>query len=111
LDRYFDERGWRPKPGEEHEPPSTIMQQTYSLLSDHAHPNHGAVHLSSALDAEGMDWARAGPIDEQALDVIIAPTALAMYGGGRAFDEATHVANNHRLDLPTRGLPRGTART
>lgn len=109
LDRHADEIGFTPttSSGDEREPPSVIMRQTYSLLSDHAHPNHSAVHLSAALDEDGMDWLRGDPIDEGELVVILGPTALAMYGGGRAFDEVMRVANKHPLELPLRAPTNG----
>jgi hypothetical protein len=42
------------KPGEE-ETAGTTMRRLYSLVADHTHPNHSAVHLSATFDENGMD--------------------------------------------------------
>jgi hypothetical protein len=46
-----------------------------------------------------MDWARGGPIDGVAPNLIVASVGLAMYCSGQAFDEVVRVANAHPLAL------------
>jgi hypothetical protein len=101
LDVYAAETGSERATGreEEAEPPSTVLRQNYSLLSDHTHPNHNAMHLSATLSEEGMDWSRGGPIDEDDLNLIVASVGLAMYCSGQAFDKVIRVANAHPLEL------------
>lgn len=81
------------------EPASATMRRLYSMLSDHTHPNHGAMHLSSRIDDEGMSWDRSRGWEESTLNDVVGTTYLAMWFGSQALEEVLIVANRHFLVL------------
>jgi hypothetical protein len=92
------------QPGED-ETAGTTMRRLYSLVSDHAHPNHSAVHLSATIDENGMDWDRFAGWFVPTLHDIEGPTYLAMWGGRTALEAVVAAANKHRLVIDIKPRP------
>lgn len=86
------------------EPRGATMRRLYSMLSDHAHPNHSAMHLSAHIDDHGMSWDRSRGWTESALYDVVGPTYLAMWFGCQALEEVLLVANRHPLILEVKGI-------
>jgi hypothetical protein len=93
-----------PQPGED-ETAGTTMRRLYSLVSDHTHPNNSAVHLSAAIDENGMDWDRFAGWSVSTLHDIEGPTFFAMYGGRTALEDVMAAANKHRVVLNVKPRP------
>lgn len=77
----------------------TTMRRMYSMLSDHAHPNYSAMHLSATLNMDGMTWARPADWPAETLHDVEGPSYLALWWGGRSMDSLLRAANQHRLVL------------
>lgn len=75
------------------------LRRTYSMITDHTHPNHHAVHLSATLDENGMDWSRGGSWDASDLTLLEANAYLSMWAGGNAFDRSIEESGQHGLIL------------
>jgi hypothetical protein len=99
MDRHMP-----PEPGED-ESAGTTMRRLYSLITDHTHPNHSAVHLSAAFDENGMDWDRFAGWSVDDLHAVEGPPVLAMYGGRSALGEVIAAANKHSLVINRKPLP------
>jgi hypothetical protein len=100
MDTRFGEE---PRAGEE--TAGEMMLRLYSLVSDHTHPNHSAVHLSAKLDESGIDWDRFAPWSAGTLFDIEGPAVLAMWGGRVALKAVMDAANRHPLVLETKTGP------
>lgn len=86
------------------EPAGATMRRLYSMLSDHAHPNHSAMHLSSHFDDDGMSWDRSRGWTDSALYDVVGPAYLAMWFGHQALEEVLLVANRHPLVLEVKAI-------
>jgi len=90
IDRRIPQKDGDPSPG-------TIMRQLYSLVSDHTHPNHSAVHLSARIDENGMDWERFAGWTNSTLHDVAGPAVIAMSIGRTALREVLTAANSYRV--------------
>jgi hypothetical protein len=74
----------------------------YSLLSEHTHPNQGAMALSQTDHPEGRAaWTLQPEFSKSILNAAVRPGWLAMELGLRALAEVMRVAEDHPMELPT----------
>jgi hypothetical protein len=80
-------------------PVGDSLRHFYSNVSDHTHPNTGAMHLSASIDENGMSWTRPAQLDEGVMVDVVGTSSLALWYGERAMDSLLKAANEHRLVL------------
>lgn len=79
----------------------TTMRRMYSVLSDHAHPNHSANSLSASIDAkEGtIDWTFDHAWNEGTINDLLGASLLALYFARKSFDETRSTLRRYPLTL------------
>jgi hypothetical protein len=92
--------------GDEEESAGETMSRFYSLLSDHAHPNQSAQHLSSHFDEEGMmDWTFGHDWSPSSVHDVLGTTYLALHFAGDAFDRFLTALSKHPMVLDDKRRP------
>ena len=96
--------------GDEGESAGETMSRLYSVLSDHAHPNHSAQHLSSSIDDEWMmDWTFDHEWSSTTIHDLLGTSYLALHFAGEGFDRFLAGLNKKPMvlaDKRTRTSPR-----
>jgi hypothetical protein len=78
-----------------------MMRRLYSVLSDYAHPNQSAGHLSSRIDETTwmMDWTFDHAWDQSTAFHVLGTTHLALHFAGEAFDCFMAALTKHPMVL------------